>query len=166
MSKLIHFVLVKMTYILSTLPPLLTTTVNFYILNLGEEAFEVNKAVYVTTNIKLCCPRRMKQKQQQFFQFFTIPVFLRMPFDMTTPLGFLVYSLSQMVGTFCIIYSAVPTISFLIGCCWLLKSFAEDMQNSLLVHFHSRKSVKQNSSELKQCFCKVVRFYLDVKELS
>lgn len=57
-------------------------------------------------------------------------------------------------------------LTFLIGFCWLLKSFAEDMKENFLIHFQMRKSVKRNNSELKQCFCKLVQFYLDVKQLS
>lgn len=59
----------------------------------------------------------------------------------------------------------MPAICFLTGSCWLFILFAKDITHDLnLLEFKGK--LKRNCAESKRRFCKIVRAYSDVKELS
>lgn len=90
---------------------------------------------------------------------------LRLPFDYKTPFGFLLLSFVQIPWAFCIVFSAVPVISFFIGSCWLFTSFVKDVTNDLHQLNLAGKS-KRGRMNVKERFCNLVQVYTNLKELS
>lgn len=100
------------------------------------------------------------------YQIQLVFVYLRLPFNTKTPLGYLAYVTFNFATTFCVIFSAVPAICFLIGCAWLFICFGKDVKNNLPSLNVGGKLKKRNCVEVKRHFCKIVQTYSDAKELS
>ena len=64
--------------------------------------------------------------------FFLITFFCsRYPFNWKTTLGYGFALLAESIGISCSAFSATPVICFLVGSCWFLKAFVEDITNDL-----------------------------------
>lgn len=60
--------------------------------------------------------------------------------------------------------SALPVLTFMIGSCWLLITSVKDITNDVCFLKLGDISEK-NIAELKELFCKLVEFYVNVTEL-
>lgn len=74
-------------------------------------------------------------------------------------------SLVQTPWSFCLIFAAVPTISFYIGSCWLFIAFAKDIKNDL-DQLHIAGNSKRSHMKVMERFCNNVQAYSNAKELS
>lgn len=59
----------------------------------------------------------------------------------------------------------VPLLGFIMGSCWLLITFVKDITNDLSF-LKADEINSRNDMELKEIFCKTVKFYSTVKGLS
>ena len=72
-----------------------------------------------------------------------------------------------IVGVFCVIYAAVPSICFYTGSCLLIDSFVKDIKNDLnILRVKKSHSHKTDGVEFKVHLFKIVQVYSEVKELS
>lgn len=71
--------------------------------------------------------------------------------------------IAQSIPIYCTLFCAHSTISFLIGSCWLIVSFVNDITNDLPLLNVGGAS---NRNEITKRFCRIVEFYMDVKQLS
>lgn len=67
--------------------------------------------------------------------------------------------------TFCAAVSLVPTLSLLVGACWLMIAFVKDISDDVLRWYLYRASHRYQW-ELKVRFYSVVQLYAEVKQLS
>lgn len=89
----------------------------------------------------------------------------RLPFNAKTPIGYIFFLIFNSSVAFCVLFSIMPAICFLTGSCWLFILFAKDITNDLkLLEINGK--LKRNRAEGKRRFCRIVRVYSDVKELS
>lgn len=65
-----------------------------------------------------------------------------MPFDWKTPICYFIVFVTQFVSFYFLLYCCTCIISFLIGSCWILISFTEDMKTQL-------GSLKQTNGHLE-----------------
>lgn len=87
-----------------------------------------------------------------------------MPFNIRTPLGYLVYSVLTYTDQICIVFNVEPAVWFLVGCSWLFICFGNDAKNDLLLL--NVRGKKRNHVEVKRRVCNILRTYSDAKELS
>lgn len=91
----------------------------------------------------------------------------RLPFNWKTPLGYSIALCLQAIGTYCTSANGVSIVCSMIGCCWLLKTFVEDITKDLAnleANDIFRGSIGQ--SEIKGRFNSEVKYFTMVKQLS
>lgn len=155
MSKFIHFALFKMSFGSGVLVLLLGPMFNYFILDMGADSVPDVQYMYLHRNSWIT-PIKINQISSNSHS--------RLPFDYKTPFGFVLLTLLQFPWSFCLIFSAVPVICFLIGSCWLLVSFVKDIQNELDL-LHTTAMSEQGRLNVTERFCNLVLTYSNVKQL-
>lgn len=105
--------------------------------------------------------KEIRKCDSQFSFFIT-----SLPFSSKTLSGYLMYTFVQDTGVFCFIFTAMSTICFFIGSCWLFISFAKDITNGLSSLNVKRSPNPNNSRKLKENFHRFVHIYTVLKQLS
>lgn len=106
-----------------------------------------------------------------FFKANLIKIYLsirnRLPFNWKTPLGYSIALSLQAIGTYCSSVCGVPTVCSMIGCCWLLATFVEDMTNDL-ANFETNDMFEASlhRNEIVEHFKNAVKSFVVVKQLS
>lgn len=73
----------------------------------------------------------------------------------------------QAIGTYCVSACSIPIICSIMGCCWLLKTFVEDITNDLEnfeAHDVFHETMDQN--RIVKHFKNVAKSFVMVKQLS
>lgn len=87
----------------------------------------------------------------------------RWPFNMLTLWGFFTITIFESVSFFCILFSNVPTVCLLIGCCWIFIAFSKDITSELQsLNIRYEKSHMKNPSKVELYFCNIARAHSDV----
>lgn len=91
-----------------------------------------------------------------------------MPFNQKTPLGYLLTLSFECILTHYVAVLMAPTIAFLIGSCFLLKTFLDDAISDLayLKVEEEIKSDENLAKKIRTIFCEAVRIHADLKQLS
>ena len=73
----------------------------------------------------------------------------------------------QAIGVYYVSAVAVPIVCTLVGCCWLLRTFVEDISNDL-ANFDTNDSFHQllDQNEIIENFNNAVQSFIVVKQLS
>lgn len=74
--------------------------------------------------------------------------------------------IGQCVATFFIVLFCSTSLSFLIGSCWMLMTFVEDIANEFSSLRRETKTSDGRTKTLKHQLSDIVQFYADVKQLS
>lgn len=163
LSNLGYLIIVKFTMVSFVLPPLAITGVNYFIYDLGNESYVLPyRILYVLKRQPSTVP--LAKFCSCFFRF-------RLPFNWRTPLGYLMALILQAASTYVTLLSVSPSIILLVGSCWILILFIHDITNDLsklsaIKHDQLLSSGKNTNGKIKRRFCKIVRNFSDVKELS
>lgn len=80
-----------------------------------------------------------------------------MPFDWTTPLGYFITLLIQCILAYYTVLFLTPTLCFLCGSCFLLKSFVDDVTNDLRI---------LNDKKMEKILCNTVQYHSELVQLS
>lgn len=91
----------------------------------------------------------------------------RLPFNWRTPFGYAIALCLQAIGTYCTSADGIPVVCSMIGCCWLLKTFVQDITHDLAQFVAN--DIFQGSfdrSETMEHFTNVVKSFTIVKQLS
>lgn len=123
--------------------------------------------IWVTNHMRIflsCALTSRKYLEQIKLLFFRFGYF-RLPFNIRTPFGYLIYTILTYGSLYCILFNSVPASCFLIGCTRLFICFGNDVRNDLLLLNASGKR-RKNSIGVKQRFLKILQTYADAKELS
>lgn len=88
----------------------------------------------------------------------------RLPFSWKTPLGYVIALTVETMSIYSIGCIAVPIQSFLIGSCWLLKTFVADVAHHL--HKINLSSRRKNYKNVKKRVCGILRDLSEMKQLS
>lgn len=160
-SEILYLIMVKISAPGCVVPHLLLTIVNYFIFDLDDES-------YVLPFPVMYVPR------QQFIFFHAwhwltvkdkFRLFSRLPFNWTTPFGYLVAYSILCVTVFCSYYCTYLVTCFLIGICWLSIKCVEDITNDLRALSFS-KGTKDSHQKLKRSLINIVQMHSDVKQLS
>lgn len=89
----------------------------------------------------------------------------RVPFNWKTPAGYLVAFLGETLSSACTIYTTTPIICFIVGACCMLAAFVKDIASELTA-FNADKLADAKQPDVKKHFCKIIRMFTDVKQLS
>lgn len=88
-----------------------------------------------------------------------------MPFDWTTPFGYLVAWLAQCAGITPVASIFGQFFNLLIGSCWLLISIAEDItQDVIAFNIAAKTTTNQHRTELRKRFCRMVQIHSDANQ--
>lgn len=158
-SNLVHFVLLRFTLFATTMPMVISTYFNYYVVGLDDASFQELPFMYKIRRFFLT-KFFLSFKMNKVFRSYTS----RWPFNEKTPIGFLFQSIFQFAESFFWIIVTLTALSFLLGSCWLFMSFSEDIKNDLSV-FNIKRS-KQTSAQVKRKFRKIVKVFSSVHELS
>lgn len=158
MSKFVHFVLMRVSYLGAILPPLLTTLSNYFILNLGNESYQLQPMLCVKIN-DLSWTYAFNSLNFRFLPFY------RLPLNQRTVYGYVIYTLISTAGSYCTIFCTVLSVSFLIGTSWLFIAFAKDMSNDFQT-INIVAKLKKTRGKVKIHFYHIVQNYSNVKQLS
>lgn len=93
----------------------------------------------------------------------------RLPFDWKTPLGYLATLSLEFIGAFYTAMFLVAIACFLVGSCWLLISFIEDITSDLSLLTENNETsdgTSDGTSDVIVRFYEIVQFYSDVEQLS
>lgn len=89
----------------------------------------------------------------------------RLPYNWRTPLGYLVTLIIQTVASLSCILSIVPAICLLVGLCWLIISFVEDVTNDLNA-LNIGQNTERSRRIMKERFCSIIQLHMELKQLS
>lgn len=89
----------------------------------------------------------------------------RLPFNWKTPFGYAVALLAQFTGSYAVLFCASTVFGLFGGSIWLFISITQDINNDLK-HLKFKKKLTKSDQCMKVQFYKIVRFYLDAKQLS
>lgn len=90
----------------------------------------------------------------------------RLPFDWETPLGYTVAFLIQSAAIFSILVGAVAAVCHLIGSCWMIVAFVEDISSELSTLNADEEESCPNEREWKERVNNIIRLHSHVKGLS
>lgn len=89
-----------------------------------------------------------------------------MPFNWKTPSGYLITLLFEFFSFHCADVFIIAVLCFLVGTCFLLKSFIADITNDLHLLSNGKiKTVKQ-AQRIQKIFCEIAQDLAKIKELS
>lgn len=86
----------------------------------------------------------------------------RLPTVWKTAVGYTMFMLDIFFGDIVSVLFVLPLISFVLGSCWLFKSFIEDILKDLR---HMNVGKKSQNESIVIHFCNIVKLYTNVKEL-
>lgn len=90
----------------------------------------------------------------------------RLPTVWKTAVGYTMFMLDIFFGDIVSVLFVLPLISFVLGSCWLFKSFIEDILKDLRHMNVGKKShTKSQNESIVIHFCNIVKLYTNVKEL-
>lgn len=148
------------------LSPLLYSTFNYYVLNLGRGSFLLFcPAWFVIDMVKI---RKEIWMNDEMFCLCG-DVCKRLPFDWRTPLGYLVAWVTQCVEGASIVTTDVLFLGIVFGSSWLFIVIAKDITNYLDVFNNAVATLKEattdsDRTELVKHFCENIRNYADAKQ--
>lgn len=90
---------------------------------------------------------------------------LRLPFNWKTPFGYLIALLFETVAMFGVNLGSVPIGCFLLGTCWLVMAFVDDIINDISILNGYGKSMR-DAWKVKPQFHFIVQNIADAKQLS
>lgn len=90
---------------------------------------------------------------------------LSFPLDLKTPFGYLIALLFETIAMFWVNLGSVPIGCFLVGSCWLIVAFVDDIINDLTILNNYGKSMR-DYWKLKQQLYFIVQNIADAKQLS
>lgn len=96
---------------------------------------------------------------------FHFSIFLRIPFNWRNPYGYLVILFGQYVASFGVVNGATGILCYLMGSCWLFSIIVHDITDDLM-HLKRTKNSDQSDRIMRERFHSIIRFYLDVKQLT
>lgn len=160
MSELLHFALTRVTFIGLYTSALAITAINYFIFDLEEESYYLPfplmyALIWIQSYVNLL---------KKIFDKFVI-LCCRLPFTWKAPLGYSIAILGSSAATFASVFCCSPTVCFAIASCWLIFTFIEDIESDLS-GLNTSKIRKINSQTLKKRFCKIVRQFCKIEELS
>lgn len=89
----------------------------------------------------------------------------RLPFDWKTPLGYHFAVFWFFSGTYFSMLANSPLISFMVGSCWLVITFINDLTNDLS-ELNANNARKINRQKIYKRFCNVIRQFCAIEQLS
>lgn len=158
--ELLHLTIAKFTYIGVSIPQLLITGANYFVYDLKDESYYLTVPVMWVNYFVTFWPCFIKLIKQ-------IPsnIVWRLPFNWRTPFGYAVALVAQFTGSYAVLFCASTVFGLFGGSIWLFISITQDINNDLK-HLKCSKESKKCDQCMKVQFYKIVRFYLDAKQLS
>lgn len=153
-SKIVHFVLVKLTTAGILLPISIVTIVNYSIFDLGENSFYMPCSIMQVRNlITSDCNQVMAN------------LFHRLPFNWKTPFGYSVLILFAFLAVLSIGHCIVPIACLIVGSFLLVSSF---MKDTIEKNFLSLNEKISNGShmDISEQFCSLMLAFTEIKQLS
>lgn len=165
-SKMLHFCLVCLTEMAVVVPFLVLSIVNYTVYNQGGDSFYLPFQVMYVLSTPCSLIIAVSRKFPLFFFLFTFNLTnQRIPWDWRAPFKYVIALIAQTIAKLCTLYCVAPVIAFVIGSCWLFCAFLEDITEELYGLRAERLSIARQN-EMKGHFCKIMRLYSDVKQLS
>lgn len=160
-SKLIYFLVVKLTTLGVLLPALFITLINYFIYDLKDDSYYLSFPIaYVGSSIHIFVGLP--------FEFSTsfYPRFVRVPFDWKTPFGYLIVSIGVAVSMFVILSVFVPLLCFTIGSTLTAIFLTDDIVNNLIIFNNFTKKSTEHLEETKQHLCNIIQDFSQTKQFS
>lgn len=145
---------------ISLLPPIISTTVNYYIFDKGIDSFVMPIPMLYVLNITL--------KNEDFFYYNQCSLYLRLPSIWKSPVGYAIFYVYLTFNDIIEVLLVLPMVLCILGSGWLLKSFIEDIMNELAylnVYDDLDGHEDEDNEPIEEHFCKTVKLYTNVKEL-
>lgn len=144
-----------------TLPVILCTIINYYILDLGDESFILFcPTKFVSFKFKTENNSNQLKRHQANFEFNR-----RWPFDWKTPLGYLMAWLVQSAMCATAGLTDIVFFNLIFGSCWLFIHMSEDTTMDLAAFntdiTSNRKKIRPQTMK---SFCDIVQLYTDAKQ--
>lgn len=90
-----------------------------------------------------------------------------MPFSLKTPFGYACALFIEITGETGTIYVVTSMLCYAIGTIWIIKSFINDITNTLKMLKMDKKSTAfENCLKLKRRFCDIIQNFSNAKQLS
>lgn len=157
-SKCVYIVLVDVALGFGTACLLSLSYINYYILDLKEEAFLLSApAMYVSF-------MDSKRNIQIFLNLLNFS-FDRFPFNWKTPFGYLIAELSETASYLSIVLCRIPILCFFWGSCGLFCLFIRDITSDLEL-LNVGGASDQSRKKRQERFGKIIQLHSDVKQLS
>lgn len=153
--QLMHFILMRLSLNLTTMPAVIATYINYYVLGLGDGSFQELPFMYENRCILWV------NESNNNISFVFHP---RWPFNEKTPFGFLIQSIFQFAESFTWCILVHIALSLLLGSCWLFMCFSDDIKSDLSV-FNMRQRSNVDSLHVKRIVRKIIKVFSNVHEL-
>lgn len=164
-TKMLDFVLLKVTLPGVIMPNFIISYFLYFATDLGSEAFRLPFPKWYIIH----------QRYNTFhFSHFVIKaaawksltyryLWIRLPFDWKTPLGYLLVSVAQLGSSYFVIQIAILLMAFFVTSCWTLTTTIDDIKEQIN-NLNEIARSKGNVKSLKGKLCEFITFDVNARQ--
>lgn len=157
-SEIYYIGVVKLSMSGVVLPSVVSSFINYFIYNMGEDSFFLSYPIVYVQFITDELSNFVIQIGSKLF-------YCRLPFNWRTPHGYLIALIFESIASFTVGSFVVPPICFFIGSCFLITSFVNDITVKI-AHLHVNKRSEGRNQRIEEDLINIIDDISEVNELS